>query len=228
MQGGAQELSTVDGRTLCFQEWGDPTGFPVFSMHGVPGSRLIRSRRIKLGFAELLADLQVRLITYDRPGYGRSKRRPGRVVADSAADVAAIADALGLEWFAVEGASSGSPHALAVAALLQGRVTRAGCIAPMAPYADMGAIDWSRGQDESARLYFACCADAGIRLATELAREDAMLRRRIRPDDPRSAELLEPTRHGVWGWLDDEIAAFKRWGFDLRQVTVPTAIWFDP
>ncbi len=33
-----------DGRTVAYAEWGDPTGRPLFSLHGTPGCRL--SRRV--------------------------------------------------------------------------------------------------------------------------------------------------------------------------------------
>lgn len=224
----AAQLLDAGGRTLCFQEWGDPDGAPVFSMHGVPGCRLLRARRLELGFLDLLLELRVRLITYDRPGYGRSDRRPDRVVADSAADVAAIADALRLEEFAVEGVSSGSPHALAAAALLPGRVRRIACVAPMAPPREMGPLAWSDDQDEDAHQYFATCAEGGLKLMAELTAQDQAVKRQVRRDDPHAGQILEATRNGIWGWLDDELAAFKPWGFPVSSISVPTVLWFDP
>ena len=84
---------------------------------------------------------RIRLISYDRPGYGGSSRYRGRSVADAAADVDRIADALGLDAFAVVGRSGGGPHALACAALLNGRVTRtAGLVSVAHPDAD--ELDW--------------------------------------------------------------------------------------
>jgi len=84
-------------------QWGDLNGFPVFSLHGTPGSRFGRhydeSAYIEVG---------ARVITYDRPGYGGSDRHRGRRVVDCVSDVALIADALGVERFAVTGGSGGS------------------------------------------------------------------------------------------------------------------------
>ena len=37
-----QSIVVDGGRTLCFAEWGDPAGFPVFGLHGTPGGRLNR------------------------------------------------------------------------------------------------------------------------------------------------------------------------------------------
>jgi pimeloyl-ACP methyl ester carboxylesterase len=197
-------------------------------MHGVPGSRLLRARRLELGFLDLLETLRVRLITYDRPGYGLSSRNPGRRVADSAADIAAIADALDIGEFAVEGISSGSPHAFAAAALLPGRVRRLACIAPMAPVREMGMQAWSDDQDGDARQYFALCAGGGLKLMAELSAQDRAVRRQVRRDDPHADQILEPTRNGIWGWLDDELAAFKPWGFSVADIAIETALWFDP
>jgi pimeloyl-ACP methyl ester carboxylesterase len=96
--------TTADGRTLAFCQWGDPKGAPVFSLHGTPGSRLTRHPD-----DEVYRRAGVRLITYDRAGYGLSTRLPGRTIADVAPDVAAVADALGIERFAVTGGSAARP-----------------------------------------------------------------------------------------------------------------------
>jgi pimeloyl-ACP methyl ester carboxylesterase len=220
----AQMVGTPGRRTLCFAEWGEPRGAPVFSLHGTPGCRLLNSRRVDMGFEDLLCAVGVRLITYDRPGYGRADRHRGRRVADSAADVETIADAVGIEEFAIEGGSSGSMHALAAAALLGGRVTRAACVAPMAPYDQLGREEWSRGQDDAVVEYIGWCLEGEDRLAAEVAREDAELREEAAGDE----SIVEQTRNGIWGWVDDELAAFEPWGFEPAGVAVPTAIYFDP
>ncbi|HEX3509036.1 MAG TPA: alpha/beta fold hydrolase, partial [Candidatus Dormibacteraeota bacterium] len=153
----AQTVATEGGRLLTFAEWGAHDGVPIFSMHGTPGCRLPSRRRIENGWAAVLDELGVRVITHDRPGYGGSDRQPGRSVADTAADVAAIAGALGIDRFAVEGGSSGSAHALAVAAQLGSRVRRVAVTAPMAPYVVLGPVEWSAGQDAEVQSYVAAC-----------------------------------------------------------------------
>jgi pimeloyl-ACP methyl ester carboxylesterase len=111
-------LQADGGRTLAFCEWGARTGRPVLYLHGSPGSRYLHPR--EFDFTKWGA----RMLTYDRPGYGRSDRRPGRLVADAAQDVRAIADHLSLAEFAVVGVSAGGPHALAVAAEPHSLVSR--------------------------------------------------------------------------------------------------------
>jgi pimeloyl-ACP methyl ester carboxylesterase len=71
----------------------------------------------------------LRLISYDRPGYGGSAPQPGRSVADCAADVRAICAALGIERLGMWGISGGGPHVLACAALLPDLVAAAASLA---------------------------------------------------------------------------------------------------
>ncbi|MEY9995924.1 pimeloyl-ACP methyl ester carboxylesterase [Streptomyces sp. V4I8] len=138
-----KDVYTGDGRRLAVEISGDPGGSPVFLLHGTPGSRLGPAPR-----PMLLYHQRVRLITYDRPGYGPSDRLPGRQVAHVSGDVAAIADALGVERFAVVGRSGGGPHALACAALLPDRVTRAAVLVSLAPR-DADGLDWFAGMTAS-------------------------------------------------------------------------------
>jgi pimeloyl-ACP methyl ester carboxylesterase len=132
-------VGTADGRRLSTPVYGDPDGRPVFLLHGTPGSRLGPHPR-----SAVLHRLGVRLIAFDRPGYGGSDRLEGRRVADVAADVIAIADAHDLEQFSVVGRSGGGPHALACAALLADRIARAAVLVGIAPHGADG-LDWFDG-----------------------------------------------------------------------------------
>src|SRR3954471_23462564 len=132
-------VATPDGRTLEVHDGGDPAGRVVVSHHGTPGSGVPYER----GEA-LAAERGLRLIGYDRPGYGGSDRHHGRAVADAAADVAAILDAPGGQRFAPLAASGGGPHALACATLLADRCAVAITVAGVAPFSADG-LDWSAG-----------------------------------------------------------------------------------
>jgi pimeloyl-ACP methyl ester carboxylesterase len=229
---------TAAGRTLKTAEWGEPAGRPVFYLHGTPSSRLEHC----LHPAALAG---IRLITYDRPGYGGSDPSPDRTVGDVAADVTAIADALGLDRFAVYGASGGGPHALACAALLPDRVERAASLSGPAPY-DAGPA-WTDGMSESNIAEFgaavagpevlaemlapqraAILADPSSlveELAAELPSPDSELLHRPDVAAALSASFAEAVRAGTAGWIDDDLAFTRPWGFDPAATTMPVLIW---
>src|ERR1700742_3591592 len=95
-----------DGRTLAYIEAGRSDGFPVLYLHGAIGSPLS-------GDAELMRIIDergLRLMLVQRPGFGGSEQKRGRTLLDFADDVAAFADALRLERYAIVGVSAGGPY----------------------------------------------------------------------------------------------------------------------
>jgi pimeloyl-ACP methyl ester carboxylesterase len=224
-------------------QWGAADGVPVFLLHGTPGSRLGRHPH-----EDAVSGAGLRVITYDRPGYGASDRHAGRRVVDCAADVAAIADALGIETFFVSGGSGGGPHALAVAARLAGRVVAAQCVESGAPYDAVG-LDFLAGMDPQNQREFGWALHGEQTLHRELAREAAEALARMDADpakllsddwqlDDSDRALLartdlqtvfqemirEAVRPGVWGWVDDDLALVSPWGFDVTEIRVPVNV----
>jgi pimeloyl-ACP methyl ester carboxylesterase len=235
-------VATRDGRTLTFEQWGDPEGFPVLCLHGTPGSRFNRHHD-----EGVYADAGARVVTYDRPGYGGSTRHRGRDVVDCVEDVVALADVLSIDQFAVIGYSGGGPHALAVAARLPERVARAACDVAVAPY-DADGLDWFDGMDPLNVQEFGWALEGEEVYAREIEREARELLERVAVDpgnvlgdfeipDADRAELARPEvhdvirdamtesfRNGVWGWVDDGLCFARPWGFDVYEIGVPTRI----
>ena len=104
-------LTLRDGRTLAWREYGPAGGRPLLRFQGTPGSRYSRYPH-----EESYDRLDVRVIVFDRPGYGASSRLPGRGVAVVADDAAELLDHLGLDAVHAIGGSGGGPHVLALAA----------------------------------------------------------------------------------------------------------------
>ena len=115
----AKTIRLKDGRTLGFVEYGDPTGTPALYFHAWPISRLEAAPA-----NELAQEMEIRLISLDRPGCGASSWQPGRKLDNWPADVAGFADAMKLPHFAVIGNSGGAPYAAACAAKLPERITQ--------------------------------------------------------------------------------------------------------
>lgn len=238
----SQLVHAPDGRTITVAEWGDPSGAPVLQLHGTPGSRLDRHPD-----ETLVREAGVRLVTFDRPGYGGSDRHRGRRVVECVPDVEAIADALGFARFAVTGASGGGPHALAVAVRLAARVTAVSCTGGVAPYDALGEA-WFAGMDPQKVEEFRWALEGEERLAAMLRQRDHRLRETVLADPARLHEdvalaesdrrvfarsdyaaiirhtTFEQTRNGVWGWVDDNLAFTLPWGFEPSSIAVPARI----
>src|SRR5580704_19647923 len=180
-------VETPDGRILAVQEAGDPEGKPVLVHNGTPNSRHLYRPN-----AQDAAERGLRLIGYDRPGYGGSTPQPGRTHASCAADVRAICAALGIDRLATWGVSGGGPHVLACAALLPDLVTAAASLASPAPFGADG-LDYfaGMGQDnvDDTRLFLA--DEAAARAKMDKDRDEILA---TSPDDLAAvmASLISP------------------------------------
>ncbi|MEP6631072.1 MAG: alpha/beta hydrolase [Lapillicoccus sp.] len=237
------ERVEVEGRTWAVRQSGDPLGRPVVYFHGTPSSRL------EPAFADAAAaDLGIRLVAFDRPGYGGSS--PGAFDLTSlAASTGNLADRLAVERFGVLGQSGGGPFALACGAVLGDRVTRVGVCGGAVPFQLMpGALDLLDDNDIAA---VALLPDR-IAAAAGFARGFEPFREMLRAGDqqvlngfrqrcsPRDRVVLD--RAGVGATL---VAAFRAsmaqgtdgagwdnaawvgpWDIDLGAVRRPVDLWY--
>jgi len=233
------------GRVLRVREAGEPGGATVIYLHGTPGSRL------GLSFGDqVAADRGVRLVSFDRPGYGGSTAAPFGLAA-IAADVHAIADALGVERFATLGWSGGGPGALAAATVPGGRVTRVGVASGPGPFQRIpGTLDELDDNDRAAlSLLPGDPAGAAAKFGTGFEPLAGMLRASGGPGiasafadllSPRDSSVLadqrlaeafeeaetEALRPGTSGGGWDNVSWIGEWDIDLNATTCPVLLWY--
>jgi len=239
------DLSRGD-RIVRVREAGDPQGHPILFFHGTPGSRL------DISFADdLAAEVGVRLVSFDRPGYGGSTPAPFGLVS-LADDVAAIADQLGIDRFATMGHSGGGPFALAAAVVHPDRVTRVGVGSGPGPFAlvpggleqldddDMEALALMPGDPVGAarihvkgfepRIGAFRDADAGgLMVATfgdRLSPRDRELFSVERLATIAGDSMKEAFRHSVSGGAWDNVAWVGPWEIDLSAIRCPVLLWY--
>jgi pimeloyl-ACP methyl ester carboxylesterase len=234
-------ISTPDGRTLTVQDLGDPAGKPVLVHAGTPNSRHLYGPHLVDAVTRGL-----RLVCWDRPGYGGSTPQAERTIADVAADVRTICAALGFERVGTWGISGGGPHALACAALLPDLVAAAASLAAPAPYPAEGLGDYFAGMgeenvedvqlivsDEAAAIEKHKAEWAEMREVTSDVIA-ASMESLLTPVDAAvlTGDLAEyfaftmrdglaPGPDGYWG---DSLALVKPWGFEIADIAVPVLL----
>ncbi len=230
-------MTLPDGRVLAYTDLGRPSSPAAMYCHGGPGSRLDLAV-----FERAFTDLDVRVIAADRPGYGRSSPQPGRQREDWPDDVAALADRLGLERFAVLGASSGAPYAVACAALLPERVAAVGVVCGVTDFGWPGAWDGFPDIDEAVLMRIGDEAQArvwcedrygpgGDRVLqgeadfglTKLAPADLAALKGDALATALGTTVREAFRQGVGGYAQDMVAQARPWSFHPQAIVAP--VW---
>lgn len=234
-----QTLRLSDGRVLGYAEYGDRDGKPLFYFHGSPGSRveahLIDGPARRRG---------VRVLGFDRPGFGLSDFKSGRRILDWPDDVVEAADALGIERLAVLGLSAGGPHVAACALRIPQRLTAAAIVSGVgpfdAPHATRGMMRWLRALMRLARAspWFVRPVMWLLNQVTRhLAGPSIWLQSRWSPPSDRALiaqpefrafavqNVAEPFRHGSRGAAWELTLLARPWGFRLEEITMEIHLW---
>ncbi len=230
------------GRRIGYAQYGVPDGIPFLEFHGFPGSR-----HYQLDHEALVAS-GVRLLTLERPGFGLSDPLPGRSLLDWPRDVEAVADAIGLERFAVLGVSAGGPSAVACGYALPNRVAAVGLCCAVGPHFDNPQFDGLLAPDVQALLpiarddrdvalalvreFFGPTADA-VRADASAFFDGEFLASWHEADRPAFtakraqwlANLGATWSRGVETMVDEVGATYGPWGFDPADVRVPVRAW---
>jgi pimeloyl-ACP methyl ester carboxylesterase len=227
------QVKVSGGRELAYTDIGEPGWSSVLFFHGSPSSRL----RLLYLEQQFLAE-GIRVVSPDRPGYGRSSLQPGRSIIDWPSDVVTLADELGLERFVVAGHSGGGPYAVACTAKLPARVSAAIILGGVTDMGWPGAWD---GYLES-EVQLMCMPDEEAAIAWCVERFGAdgsgfLAASGIEfsgPDeqlyaDEKIARLLassraEAFRHGVAGYAQDMVIQGKPWAFDPTSIAAPVHV----
>jgi len=235
-----QQLQLPDGRRLDMRVSGPAGGLPLVFHHGTPGARTPIHALERAAHARGL-----RLVTTSRPGYGSSSRQPGRSVVDAVADTDAVLAAVDAQRCLTMGWSGGGPHTLACGARL-GAAAAVLVVAGVAPY-EADGLDWMAGMGEDNIVEFSAALQGEDRLRPYLSEQGEVLRdisaadivasmESLLPDVDRAAltgefgedmaaSFREAVSTDVDGWLDDDLAFAKPWGFGLGEISVPVMIW---
>lgn len=233
-----QRIELADGRSLGYAEYGAPQGTPVIVFLGSAARGLRPPDRIT-------AAHNVRLLTVERPGIGLSSFQPRRTLLAWPDDVVQLADALGIERFAVLGASQGGPYAAACAYKVPQRLTAVSLVSSPAPFEVPGIL---HGMARPLRLVPAVAQRLPRLLVGSQALMAPLARRfprwfvrqafRNLPQVDQQlfasqldlepmfvANLPEIYRQGGRGVADELLVVSRPWGFALADIRATVYVW---
>ena len=229
-------LTLRDGRELAWRWWGDPDGTPLFRIQGTPSCRLQRNPD-----PSVQRDLGARYLMADRPGYGRSTRKPGRGISDVADDYIELLDALGLDRVPTMGTSGGGPHVLALAARYPDRVSAATVVVggtPLVPeevahlvgvnargYA-LAEQGWEPLHEFLVEVRGRLLSEEGMQgVLSDAPPTDRAIMSNLVWQRMSSENIAESLRQGAEGWADESLAMHREWDFDPSDVQTSVTWW---
>jgi pimeloyl-ACP methyl ester carboxylesterase len=226
-------LSLADGRRVAWAEWGDPQGEPVLFLHRNPGSRLLDPD------STATASAGVRLITIDRPGYGRTDPVADPTRSAVASDVRAVVGEIGVDDVALIGWSGGGMFALEAAAALGRRLHSLSLVCTPAPDEEIPWVpDDFRGlmaqvaSDPAQALASITSACGFYAESPEAAVEsdsgpaDAEVRAQPGIAEALRTMMREGARQGAAGMAADIVAASRGEPLPLAEIQAPVRLWY--
>ncbi|MGW4468349.1 alpha/beta fold hydrolase [Nonomuraea sp. NPDC004354] len=246
-----ESLTLADGRRIGYAVFGDPAGRSCLLVHGYGSSRWVAGWALS---DTVLRRHGLRVVSVDRPGYGRSTAAPGAGFPGWADDAAALAGHLGLDRVATIGVSMGAGPVLALAAKRPDLVTSTTILGGMAPVDGVGrwapdsradAFYWRLAR-RAPRLLRRLCSLAATTMSAG-ARGDAdrlvgRVERSLIPADLRVfrrlladggdaakaafvADVKESCGQGGAAMAGDLLDYLRPWGFDPAGVRGPVHLW---
>ena len=237
-----QTLTLKDKRKLGYEEYGLVDGFPIFAFHGTPGSRIWMEEDDSTS-----QELNIRLITIDRPGFGLSDFQPKRRILDFASDIEQLADHLELDHFAVMGISGGGIYAAACAYALKNRVIKAGLISTINEFKNGKPPE---GMCKENRMVFIWAKRFPWLLRVILNQQKKLIDRKpdlykqsiqkqvahLCPADQEvmanaeNAEIMwmhmkEAFRQGTKGAIYEAALLTRKWSFDCADIRCEVEVW---
>ena len=244
MPATARTVRTGDGRDLDVLVGGADPGSAAVTVvmhHGTPSDATCWT-----DWSDAAADRDALLVSVSRPGYATSTRQPGRSVASCADDVVEVLDSLGVDDFVTAGWSGGGPHALACAALLPGRCRAVATLAGVGPFV-VDDLDFLAGMGPENVEEFGAALEGEPALRAWLATNGEAFRHvtgeqiaaafgGLVPQadkdvlvggyaDSMAAVDRRALQHGFDGWVDDDLAFSRDWGFDLADISLEVTVW---
>jgi pimeloyl-ACP methyl ester carboxylesterase len=234
-------LPLKNGGRLAFAEYGCADGEPVFFFHGWPSSRTMGE------LADAAArELNVRIISADRPGICDSTFQPERQLLDWPDLLQQFADHLRIGRFHVLAISGGAPYAYVTGLKMPERVGRVAVVSGAVPFADLSDrsgllplyrwMMWSyRNQPGLLRASFRLVRPI-ISWRTSLRIARSFLHTLPRPDaeafrDDAAFNVCFESQRRAWrgsgadGVMADAEIYGRPWGFRLEDVDIPVRLW---
>ncbi len=234
-------FSHHDGRVTDLLVGGAPLGAALVLHHGTPSDASLWGT-----WDGVARENGLRLVALSRPGYATSTRLPGRTVATVAQDVREVLDAFDVPWFVTAGWSGGGPHALATANLLGDRCRAVATLAGVGPFG-VPDLDFLAGMGPENHAEFGAALRGEAEVRAWLGEHAASFRNATGPEiadafgelvppidremlvggfaDEMASEMRRALATGFDGWIDDDLAFVRPWGFDVGEIRVPVTVW---